>query len=76
MWNQAREYDSDLEQRSHLEDADLILSASTEVKDTAAAGNILRQGEAEFERKAQAELQIAKHHYTLTPLDQNSNAKP
>lgn len=76
MWNQAREYDSDLEQRSHLEDADLILSAGTEVKDKAAASEILRLGEAEFERKAQAELQITKHHYMLTPLDQTSAPKP
>ena len=75
MWNQAREYDSDLEQRSHLEDADLIISAGTDVKDKATASGILRQGEAEFEQKAQAELRIAKHHYTLTPINQTSGAK-
>lgn len=76
MWNQAREYDDDLGQRSRLEDADLILSAGTEVKDSATAAGILRQGEAEFEQKAQAGLRAAKHHYTLAPLDQATLPKP
>ena len=76
MWNQAREYDGELEQRSHLEDADLIISAGTEVKDKATATSILRQAEAEFEQKAQAGLRVAKYHYTLTPLNQTSRPKP
>ena len=75
MWDQAREYDGNLEQRSRLEDADLILSAGTDVKDKATASSILRQGEAEFEQKAQEKLQIAKHHYTLAPLGQTTAPK-
>lgn len=70
MWEQAREYDSDLDQRSQLEDADLILSAGTEVKDKATGSRILREGEAEFEQRAQEKLRIAKHHYSLTLIDQ------
>ncbi|MGC2163472.1 MAG: SGNH/GDSL hydrolase family protein [Silvibacterium sp.] len=70
MWEQAREYDSDLDQRSQLEDADLILSAGTEVKDKATGSRILREGEAEFEQEAQEKLRIAKHHYRLTHIDQ------
>jgi hypothetical protein len=46
------------------------------VKDKTTASGILRQGEAEFEQKAQAELRIAKHHYNLTPVDQTNGAKP
>jgi lysophospholipase L1-like esterase len=76
MWHQAREYDGYLEQRSHLEDADLILSADTEVKDKATATSILRRGEAEFEQKAKAGLRVTKHHYTLAPLNQASSPKP
>jgi hypothetical protein len=76
MWKQAREYDGYLEQRSRLEDADLTLSADTQVKDKAAATSILRQGEAEFEQKAKAGLRLAKHHYTLTSLNQTSPPKP
>jgi hypothetical protein len=76
MWNQAREYHGNLERRSRLEDADLILSADTEVKDKATAASILRQGEAEFEQKVKAGLRVAKHHYTLTPLNQTSPPKP
>jgi lysophospholipase L1-like esterase len=66
MWQQAREYDGDLDQRSRLEDADLILSAGTDVKDRAVGSGVLREGEAEFEQKAQTSLRIAKHHYTLS----------
>ncbi len=76
MWNQARELDGDLEQRSRLEDADLILSAGTEVKDKATATSILRQGEAEFEQKANAAVSLTKHHYALTPLNQTMPSKP
>lgn len=70
MWQQSREYDGDLDQRSRLEDADLILSFGTEVKDKATGSRILREGEAEFEQRAQTGLQLVKHHYTLTRLDQ------
>jgi lysophospholipase L1-like esterase len=70
MWNQAREYDAELNQRSSLESADLILSAGTKVEDKAFADRILRAGEAEFEQRAQADLRIAKHHYTLTRIGQ------
>lgn len=76
MWNQARDYDGDLEQRSHLEDADLILSAGTEVKDKASAAGIMRQGEAEFEQKAQVGLRITTHHYTLTPVNEAAALTP
>jgi lysophospholipase L1-like esterase len=69
MWDQAREYDSYLGRRSQLEDADFIFLAETKVKDIATASRILREGEAEFEQKAQAALTIAKHHYTLTLLE-------
>jgi lysophospholipase L1-like esterase len=76
MWNQAREYNGYLEQRSHLEEADLILSADTEVKNKATAASILRQGEAEFEQKAKTSLRLAKHHYTLRSLNQAGPPKP
>ncbi len=75
MWDQAREFDGNLGQRSQLEDADLIVSAGTDVKDKAIASSILREGEAVFEQKAQEKLQIAKHHYTLTPLGQAGTSK-
>ena len=75
MWHQAREYDGVLEQRSSLEDADLILSTGTKVEDKAAASRILREGEAEFEQRAQANLRITKHHYTLTRMGQTSALK-
>jgi hypothetical protein len=72
MWQQAREYDSALDQRSRLEDADLILSAGTDVKDKAIASSILREGEAELEKQAQTNLQIVKHHYTLSRTNQTT----
>jgi lysophospholipase L1-like esterase len=75
MWHQSREYDGELEQRSCLEDADLVLSAGTKVEDKAVASKILREGEAEFEQRAQANLRIAKHHYTLIPVGQTSAPK-
>jgi lysophospholipase L1-like esterase len=75
MWQQARDYDGDLEQRSSLEGADLTLSAGTKVGDRATGSRILREGEAEFEQRAQADLRIEKHHYTLTKV-QTSAAKP
>jgi lysophospholipase L1-like esterase len=37
MWHQAREYDGELDQRSTLENAELILSAGTKVEDKAVA---------------------------------------
>lgn len=70
MWQQAREYDDVLDQRSRLEDADLILSAGTDVKDKAIASGILREGEADLEQQAQTNLRIAKRHYTLSRIDQ------
>lgn len=66
MWHQARSYDGELEQRSSLEDADLLLTASTDLKDRGTGSGVLRQAEALFDQRAQAKLQIAKHHYTLT----------
>jgi hypothetical protein len=70
MWNQAREYDDDLEQRSRLEDADLVLSAGTGVKGNASATEPLRKGEVEFEQKAQAALIITTHRYVLTLVNE------
>lgn len=67
MWNQAREYDGAIHRRSQLEDADFILMAETSVKDLPAASGVLREGEAEFEQKARAELPIPVHHYRLSP---------
>lgn len=69
MWHQAREYDGFLGRRSQLEDADFILLAETSVDDKAAARKVLREGEAEFEQKAQAQLTIPSHHYSLTRVD-------
>ena len=66
---QARSYDGAIEQRSTLEDADFHLFADTEVRDKATASRILRQGEEEYERKAEAALRISVHHYTLKALD-------
>ncbi len=68
MWDQAREYDAALERRSELEQADFVLFAETDLKDTAAASRILREGEAAFEQKAREALRISTHHYTLAPL--------
>jgi lysophospholipase L1-like esterase len=70
MWEQARAYDGYLARRSQLEDADFILLAETKVKDEATARRILREGEIGFEQKAQAALTIAKHHYTLSSVNQ------
>jgi hypothetical protein len=75
MWDQAREYDGYLVRRSQLEDADFIFLAETDVKDKATAGRILREGESEFEQKAQKELPIAEHHYTLTLLEKSNAPK-
>jgi lysophospholipase L1-like esterase len=72
MWQQARDYDGQLEQRSILESADLTLSAGTTVADRADGSRILREGEAEFERKAKEELHMEKHHYQLTAVSGNN----
>lgn len=68
MWRQAREYDAQLAQRSTMEDASLLLTASTKLDDRQEGDRILRQAEAVFEQNAAGELHIAKRHYTLTPL--------
>jgi lysophospholipase L1-like esterase len=72
MWHEARDYDSALERRSMLENADFYLTVETNVQDKAAASRILQEGEASFEQKAQTTLQIPKHHYTLAPVDSSS----
>ena len=66
MWQQARDYDSELEQRSILESADLTLTAGTHVADRMGGSRILREGEAEFEQRAQDKLRLVSHHYLLT----------
>jgi lysophospholipase L1-like esterase len=66
MWQQAREYDGQLEQRSALESADLILTTGTQVGDRADGSRVLREAEAEFEQKAKDQLRLMKHHYVLT----------
>jgi len=66
MWQQAREYDGELGQRSILESADLTLSAGTNVPDRMEGSRILREGEAEFEQKAKDKLHLVTHHYVLT----------
>ncbi|HEX4156510.1 MAG TPA: SGNH/GDSL hydrolase family protein [Acidobacteriaceae bacterium] len=76
MWQQARDYDAEIEQRSSLENADLLLSYSTDVADKAAGSRILREGEAAFEQHAQADLQILTHHYSLTMIGDANAAKP
>lgn len=68
MWRQARQYDGELEQRSQLEDADLLLTASTNLADREQGSHILRQAEAVFEQNAAADLAIPPHHYSLTPV--------
>jgi lysophospholipase L1-like esterase len=68
MWNQARDYDGELEQRSSLESADLLLTASTNLSDKETGSRILREAEAEFDHKAEAGLRIPIHHYRLTHL--------
>lgn len=67
MWDEAREYDSDLEKRSHLEDAAFILTAETRAPANPATIDGLRAGEDEAERDAQKELHIGVHHYRLSP---------
>lgn len=71
MWQQARDYDGELEQRSSLEHADLLLTASTHVEDRAEGSRILREAEAEFEERAREDLRLKKHHYELTQLNGN-----
>jgi lysophospholipase L1-like esterase len=73
MWQQARDYDSELAQRSTLEQADLLLTASTHVADRAEGSDILREGEAEFEQDALEKLRLTSHHYELTQVG-SSNA--
>lgn len=65
MWRQARDYDGELEQRSILETADVILAAGTHVADRMEGSRILREGEAEFEQRAKGKLRLASHHYSL-----------
>lgn len=72
MWQQARDYDSELAQRSNLEEADLLLTASTNVADRAKGSDILREGEVEFEHAAREKLRLNAHHYELTEVG-NSN---
>lgn len=69
MWQQARDYDSELGQRSSLEQADLLLTASTHVADRAEGSRILREAEAEFEQRAREQLHLVKHHYELTRVN-------
>jgi lysophospholipase L1-like esterase len=66
MWQQARDYDGELEQRSILESADLTLTAGTHVADRMEGSRILREGEAEFEQRAKDKLRLVSHHYVLT----------
>jgi len=68
MWQQARDYDGELAQRSTLEQADLLLTASTHVADRAEGSHILREGEAEFQQSARENLRLTAHHYQLTPI--------
>ena len=72
MWQQARGYDGELEQRSILESADLTLTAGTHVADRLDGSKILREGEAEFEQKAKDNLHIASHHYVLTYMGEKN----
>ncbi len=72
MWQQARDYDEEIEQRSELERASLILSAGTKVEDRAAGENILHEGEAEFDQRAEADLKIPVHHYLLKRVNDPS----
>lgn len=74
MWHQARDYDGALERHSALENADFYLFAETDISDKAAASQILREGEAAFEQKAQKALRIASHHYEIFLME--PNAKP
>lgn len=72
MWYQARRYDSALDRRSKLEDADFYLFAETSVKEKTEASRILREGEADFQNKAEAKLLISAHHYELAPVTQTA----
>jgi lysophospholipase L1-like esterase len=65
MWQQARDYDGELEQRSILDSADLTLTAGTHVGDRMDGSRILREGEAEFEQRAKDKLRLVSHHYVL-----------
>ncbi len=65
MWQQARNYDDALAQRSSLEDAAFILMAETHVGDAQQGEGILLQGEREFEQKALESLRLCSHHYVL-----------
>ena len=77
MWQQARDYDSELGQRNILASADLTLSAGTHVADRAEGSRILREGEAEFEQKAKDKLRIVSHHYVLTSVgEKNESVTP
>jgi len=67
MWDQARDYDGELEKRSHLEDAALILSAEMHAPANPAAVEGLRAGESESEQDAEKQLRNAAHHYRLSP---------
>lgn len=71
MWEQARAYDGQLGQRSTLEQADLLLTASTHVADRFDGSRILREGEAEFEQGSHENLHLVAHHYELTPVAGN-----
>lgn len=66
MWQQARQYDGELGQRSDLESADLILTEGTHVPDRADGSKVLREAEAEFEQRAKDGLRPVAHHYVLT----------
>lgn len=72
MWRQAREYDGAIEQRSTLEAADFHLFADTDVRDKATASRVLREGEAAFEKQAEAALRLTPHHYTLSEIEPGS----
>ncbi len=66
MWQQARDYDDALAQRSSLEDAAFILMAETHVPDAAQGESVLRAGEKEFDQKAGTVLTLKPHHYVLS----------
>jgi hypothetical protein len=66
MWQQALDYDGELEQRSILESADLTLTAGTHVEERMDGSRILREAAAEFEQRARDKLRLVSHHYVLT----------
>jgi hypothetical protein len=72
MWQQARAYDGELEQRSVLEGADLALAFGTHVEDRDSGSRILREGEAEFEQNAKDKLHLVSHHYVLTNIPERN----